>query len=177
MPAPMDARIELLKNKLRVKLEARAAFADTLRRLRSSAKRGDSKAGREFEAHLDKVMLTVHRIDTGGSYPHKSPHIQAAKKLTAGDIARHAGAESGRVIHNPSASTVGGGKFENKHYGAVHPQLAARRASTIQRAAAAKVSRLVARRAGVTASERVRRAWVTRKKLHQYGKAGQTPVG
>lgn len=174
---PIDARIALLKNKLKIKLEARAHQADQIRRLRSAALRGDSKAGKEFEAHLDKVMLVTHRIDTGGNFPHKSPHIIAAKKLTAGDIARHAGADSGRVIHNPSASTRDGGKFENKHYAATHPALAARRASTIERASVAKIGRLVAHRAGMSASERVKKAWVTRKKLHTYGKAGQAPTG
>ncbi len=174
MPAPEDPRIALLRNKLKVKLEARAHQADQIRKLRSAAMRGDSKAGKEFEAHLDKVMIETHKIDTSGNFPHKSPQIIASKKLTAGTIATHGGADSGRVIHSPTAATAGPGQFVNQHYkSGLTPALQARRQSTIERATVAKVSRLVAKHAGMSASERVKLAWVTRKKLHSYGKAGQ----
>lgn len=169
-----DARILLLKNKLKLKLEARAQQADAIKKLRNAAKRGDSKAGKEFEAHLDKVMIETHKIDTSGNFPHKNPHILSAKKLTAGDIATHAGANSGRVLHSPTAATAGPGQFVGQHYKSGLPaHLQARRQDTIERASIAKVSRLVAKHAGMSASERVKLAWVTRKKLHSYGKAGQ----
>ncbi len=169
-----DARIALLRNKLKLKLEARAQQADAIRKLRSAAMRGDSKAGKEFEAHLDKVMIETHKIDTSGNFPHKSPQIIAAKKLSAGDIATHAGANSGRVLHSPTAATAGPGKFVGQHYNSGLPgHLQARRQDTIERAATAKVVNLVAKHAGMSASERVKLAWVTRKKLHTYGKAGQ----
>ena len=73
-----DARILLLKNKLKLKLEARAQQADSIRKLRSAAMRGDSKAGKEFEAHLDKVMIETHKIDTSGNFPPSSPACSAA---------------------------------------------------------------------------------------------------
>jgi hypothetical protein len=113
-------------------------------------------------------MIETHRIDTSGSFPHKSPLIISSKPVTAGTIARHAGAESGRVIHNPSLSTREGGQFKNQHYKDVHPVLQARRADTIERAATAKVGLAVKKRAGMTASERVKKAWITRHKTHQY---------
>lgn len=178
----MDARLQLLNRKMELRMLARQKQADDLRRSRRAALRGDVKAGGEFENRLDSVMGR-HGKDTTGNFPHKSPVVMKSKPLTDYEKAhskQHGFLQSKAIMENPdprhtramlnpSLSTRGGGKFENVHYKDKNATLEAARKAIMQRALRAKLANAAGRRAkqigsGLTRSQIVKKAWVTRKR-------------